>query len=80
MELRQYWSILWKWMWLIALATGIAAVSSYLAVSQQPKVYQSSATLLVGQSVQSLDPQATDIYISQQLATTYIQIVKTETV
>ena len=67
-------------MWLIVLATGIAAVSSYLAVSQQPKIYQASTTLLVGQSVQSLDPNPSDIYTSQQLALTYVQIVKTEAV
>lgn len=78
MELRHYWSILWRWMWLIVLATGIATISSYLAVSQQPKIYQSSMILLVGQSVQSLNPNAGDIYTSQQLAQTYIQILKTE--
>ncbi|MEW5717979.1 MAG: polysaccharide biosynthesis tyrosine autokinase [Chloroflexota bacterium] len=80
MELKHYWSIIWKWMWLIVLATGIAAVSSYLAVSQQPKIYQASTTLLVGQSVQSLNPNPSDIYTSQQLALTYVQIVKTEAI
>jgi len=65
-------------MWLIVLSTGIAAISSYLVVSQQPKIYQSSTILLVGQSVQSLNPSAADIYTSQQLAQTYIQILKTE--
>jgi len=80
MELRHYWSIIWRWMWLIVLATGIAAVSSYLAVSQQPKIYQTSTTLLVGQSVQALNPNPSDIYLSQQLAQTYVQIVKTEAV
>ena len=67
-------------MWLIVLATGIAAVSSYMAVSQQPKIYQASTTLLVGQSVQSLNPNPSDIYTSQQLALTYVQIVKTEAI
>lgn len=80
MELKHYWSIIWKWMWLIVLATGIASVASYWAVSEQPKVYQASTTLLVGQSVQSLNPDPTDIYTSQQLALTYVQIVKTETI
>ncbi|MCX7841048.1 MAG: polysaccharide biosynthesis tyrosine autokinase, partial [Anaerolineae bacterium] len=80
MELRHYWSILWRWMWLIVLATGIAAVSSYLVVSQQPKIYQTSTTLLVGQSIQALNPTPGDIYMSQQLAQTYVQLVKTEAV
>ncbi len=80
MELKQYWSIVWKWMWLIVLSTGIAAVSSYLATSQSPRIYQASTTLLIGQSIQNLNPNAQDIYTSQQLALTYVQIVKTEAV
>ncbi len=80
MELKQYWSIVWKWMWLIVLSTGIAAVSSYLATSQSPRIYQASTTLLIGQSIQNLNPNAQDIYTSQQLALTYVQIVKTEAI
>ncbi len=80
MELKQYWSIVWKWMWLIVLSTGIAAVSSYLATSQSPRIYQASTTLLIGQSIQNLNPNAQDLYTSQQLALTYVQIVKTEAV
>ncbi len=80
MELRQYWSIVWKWLWLIVLSTGIAAVSSYLATARSPRIYQASTLLLIGQSIQNLNPNAQDIYTSQQLALTYVQIVKTEAV
>ncbi len=38
MELKQYWNIVWKWMWLIVLATGLAAVCSYLATRDAPEV------------------------------------------
>ena len=76
MELRQYWSVVWKWMWLIILSTGIAAGASFLATIQQPKIYQATATLLVGQSIQSSDPNSQDIYTSQQLALTYIQVAR----
>jgi len=67
-------------MWLIVLATGIASISSYMAVSQSPRIYMATTTLLVGQSIQSLNPNSVDIYTSQQLAATYVQLVKTETV
>ena len=80
MELKQYWSIVWKWMWLIVLATGIAAVSSYVATAGSPSIYQATTTLMVGQAIQSLDPNSGDIYTSQQLASTYIQIAKTDPV
>ncbi len=80
MELKQYWSIVWKWMWLIVLATGIAGFSSYWATRGAAPIYVASTTLMVGQSIQSLNPNSSDIYTSQQLATTYLQIVKTDPV
>lgn len=80
MELRQYIAMLWRWMWLIVLAAGIAAVSSYLWNSRLPKIYQASTTLLVGQSIENPNPNPGDIATSQQLALTYIQIAKTQPV
>lgn len=80
MELRQYVRILWKWLWLLALSTAVAAVFSYWATIQQPKTYRSKTTLMVGQFIQNPNPQAADIYTTQRLALTYIQIVKREPV
>ncbi len=80
MELRKYFAVLWRWLWLIILAAGLSAVSSYLWNSRQPKVYQASASLLVGQSLDNPNPNSGDIATSQQLALTYIQIAKTQPV
>lgn len=80
MELRQYISMIWKWMWLIVLAAGIAAFSSYLWNSRLPKIYQASALVLVGQSLENPNPNSGDLATSQQLALTYIQIAKTDPV
>ena len=80
MELRQYIAMLWRWMWLIVLAAGIAAVSSYLWNSRLPKIYQASALVLVGQSLENPNPNSGDLATSQQLALTYIQLAKTEPV
>jgi succinoglycan biosynthesis transport protein ExoP len=77
MELRQYLSVLWKWGWMIVLSVGIAAGLSYVFTSRLPRVYQTSAKLLIGQSIQSPNPNAQDIQTSQDLASTYIQIAKT---
>jgi tyrosine-protein kinase len=77
MELKQYFSVIWKWMWLIVLSTAIAAGVSYYVTSHQPKVYLASVKLLVGQSIQNPNPNSGDINTSQQLALTYIQLAKT---
>src|SRR5581483_8624264 len=77
MELKQYLRIVWKWFWLMVLSTAIAVAVSYYFTAQQPKLYQASAKLLVGQSIQNANPNAQDLYTSEQLALTYIQIART---
>lgn len=80
MELRQYFSVFWKWLWMIVLSTLVAAGAAYYATSQQPKTYQASATLIVGQSFQNINPNPGDLSTSTQLAQTYVQILKTDAV
>ncbi len=80
MEFRQYFSVIGRWLWLIVLATAIAAVISYLVTSRQPKVYEASSKLLVGRSLQTINPNSQDLQTSQELALTYTQIAKTSNV
>jgi capsular polysaccharide biosynthesis protein len=80
MELKQYGAILRRWFWLILLATGIAAATSYLATRQMPRVYAASTSLIVGQSLQNPNPTTELLSISQQLAQTYAQIITTDPV
>jgi succinoglycan biosynthesis transport protein ExoP len=78
MELRQYAAVLWKWLWLIVLSTAVAAVFSWLAVKDQPPVYQTSTTLMIGQAIDQANPDYTDFYTSDQLAQTYSELIKRE--
>ncbi len=80
MEVKRYGVILRRWFWLILLATGIAAGTSFFATRQMPRVYQSSTTLMVGQSLQNPNPTVELMNISQQLAQTYAQIATTDPV
>jgi len=74
--LAQYLVILRKWWWLMIACTLIASVSSYMGTRQMPRVYQATSTVMVGQSLQKLNPSSNDFYISQQLAQTYSQLVQ----
>ncbi len=80
MELRQYINIITKWLWLILLSVGIAASASYLASRAATPLYQTKTTLLVGQGTQNLNLSSYDLYIGQQLAQTYAELVKREPV
>jgi tyrosine-protein kinase len=78
MELRQYAAALWKWSWLIVLSTVVAAFLSWLTIRDQPAIYRTSTTLMIGQAMQQTDPTYADFYAIQQLAQTYAELVKRE--
>ncbi len=78
MELRQYASVIWKWLWLIVLATVVAATSSWLAVKDQPPIYQTTTTLMIGQTIEKVDPNYADFYTSERLGQTYSELIKRE--
>ncbi len=80
MELRKIALTLWKWAWLIVLATAVAAVSSWWVVRGQPPVYRTSTTLMVGLTIQEVSPDYSEFYTAQQLAQTYSELIKREPV
>ncbi len=76
MELRQYWELLRKWLWLILLTTVIAAVAAYIFSSRQTPIYRASTRLLVSQSVSnSASLQYADILAAERLSSTYAQML-----
>jgi non-specific protein-tyrosine kinase len=78
MELRHYASLIWKWLWLILLSTAVAAVSCWLVVKDQPPIYQTSTTVMIGQVIQQADPNWYDFGASEQLAQTYSELIQRE--
>lgn len=71
MELKNYVYPLLRWWWLVVLAVVLSGGASYFIVSQQPATYQASASLTVGQILDSPDPNPTQISLIQQLAAGY---------
>lgn len=80
MELKQYAQPLYKWWWLILLATLIATGASYLATRQQPPIYRTRTTVLVGNTIDNPNPSGSEVYLAQQLANTYADIATRENV
>jgi non-specific protein-tyrosine kinase len=78
MELLQYFNIIRKWIWLIILATSLAAGSSLIASMLAVPIYSTTTTLIISQIIQNPNPSAGDIFASQQLAQTYVQLVTKE--
>ncbi len=80
MELAQYLAPVRKWWWLLLVSAVLAVVSSYLMISQQPPTYQATAILLIGRSFDNPNPTDSDLYLGQQLASTYANISQRQTV
>ncbi len=73
---RQYLALLQRWWWLAVASMLIAGISSYLGWQHAPRYYQSQVTVMVGQSLERLNPSAQDLYLGEQLAQNYAQLVE----
>ncbi len=80
MDIKAFVTPLLKWWWLIVLATLIAASGSYYALINQPDVYQSRATLLIGRAIDDPNPTGTQFTLGEQLAQSYADIARREPV
>ena len=74
MTLNDILSPLIKWWWLLLVSSLIAAASSFYVSSQQPTLYESSATLMIGSAIENPNPSSGELYLEQQLASTYANI------
>ncbi|HID86197.1 MAG TPA: polysaccharide biosynthesis tyrosine autokinase [Anaerolineae bacterium] len=73
MELRQYFAVIRKWLWLIVLGTLLCGSTAYLVSRNMTPIYRASTTLLIHQA---RSPTATDyssILTSERLAKTYAE-------
>jgi capsular exopolysaccharide synthesis family protein len=76
MVIEDYLRVVTKWWWLLILSTLVAAGSSYYTVSRAPRIYQARTTVIVGQSLSRSNPTYQDFTIGQQLAQTYVNMVR----
>ena len=80
MEFKEYIAPLLKWWWLIVLATAVAGFSSYLATQQQQPVFRSSTTLIIGNAFENPNPSNNELFMSQVLASTYVDLANRQSV
>ncbi len=74
-DLRGYLIPLRKWWWLIVAASVVATLGSFWATRQQAPIYRTRVTVMVGSAIENPNPNGNEFWLTQQLATTYADIV-----
>jgi len=75
MELKQYTALLWRWKWLIVLATLLAAGAAYGTSRMQVPIYRATTTLMINQAPSEQVTDYTAILTSERLARTYVEML-----
>ena len=75
---QRIWTFTRRWLWLLVVATLLAAVASYVVSSRLPKVYEGSVKLLVtpgqpGSGASSYN----DVLAAERLTRTYAEVLRT---
>lgn len=76
MELRHYAALVWRWLWLLALAALVAAVAAFAISSQMTPIYRASTTLLISQAQNPGTPDYNSLLTGERLARTYSQLLE----
>lgn len=75
-NLLDYLKPLQRWWWLLLAATLVATASMALAAATEPVQYSSRATLMIGASIRDPNPNSGELYLAQQLVTTYVDLIQ----
>ena len=79
-ELRQIISILKRGWWVLVLGLLIGAVVGYGISQSQSRVYEATATVMVGESIQAQEISRDDIAAREVFAQTYAELARRQTV
>lgn len=77
MELRRYWAVMLEWWWLILLGPLMTASMTFLISRSLTEEYQASTILRIRERQSSASANYSDLLLSERLAGTYAQLIKT---
>ena len=78
MNIRQYFYLAKRWIWLAILGLALGATGGYVFSMYQIPIYQTVTKVMVSSSPNGLTSNPYAIYADQQLALTYVQILTTQ--
>jgi len=76
-ELREYYAIFRKWWWLLALCAVLGAGAAYVVSVQMTPTYEASTLLMIGDTIDIVNPTTGEMQTSEKLAQPYAELIKT---
>jgi polysaccharide biosynthesis transport protein len=76
MDIKDYLRPLIRWWWVLMAASIVAGISTFFYTRNQPPIYQSRTTLVIGSSVYQSNPTTNDLYLGQSLARFYADLAQ----
>lgn len=74
MDLSVYYKPLLRLWWLLAAATLVAGISTFLTLRTQPATYQAKTTLMIGRLIDDPNPSSGEFFLAEQLASAYADV------
>lgn len=77
-EINQIVNLIRKWWWMFILAIIASTAIGYEVGRRQTPIYEAKTTILVGDIIQAAELERTDILTSQLVASTYVDIIRSQ--
>ncbi len=77
---KQYINIIFRWAWLLVLATLLTTGVAYAVSKGKPTMYEASARLIIGPGIDGINPGLNDLRTGGQLMQTYAELIATQPV
>lgn len=75
-EILRYLRPVWRWWWLVVVAGVIAGVTAFFLTEGLPPTYIATATLQVGRTLNSTNPNSGEFELVSRLAITYANLAR----
>jgi capsular polysaccharide biosynthesis protein len=73
-DLRRQIAIVRAWLPLLVASVVLSATAAFAVSSVLPKAYEAKSTLIVGQLLSAVNPDYSQVLVSQRLSTTYAAV------
>lgn len=75
-DIKLYVRLLLKWWWLLVIGAVVPVIVSFYFTAQQQSLYQARVILMVGTTLQSSNPNVSEMGIAERLARGYAEMVR----